>query len=200
MSLDQGRLVEAIELLKSPEVMKQFHDQAKDSSGESSPLKIDLKGLVSMHAPQSTSILYAEPIDASQRLHSFCVSLQELFRSKGFLVPDSRPLKLHATIINTIYAKGNTKKPARQKFDSSDPGAAAGKLDDRSRGHGPNAKAPIKLDALSVIEKYKGYVWAEDFALDRIAICEMGAKKVLDIQGNIVEERYTEVAHVNLPT
>ncbi|KJX94157.1 hypothetical protein TI39_contig4214g00014 [Zymoseptoria brevis] len=199
MSLNQSQLAEAIELLQSDEVTKLFGQQATEGGLASSPLSVDLKTLVSMHAPQSTSILYAEPVDSSQRVYPFCVALQALFRSKGFLVPDDRSLKLHATIVNTIYAKGN-RRPTRQKLDSTVPGPAAGKLEDRSRGHGPNAKAPIKLDARSLIEKYEDFLWAKNIVLDRIAICEMGAKKVHDAQGNVVEEKYTEVAHVELPT
>ncbi|SMR45132.1 unnamed protein product [Zymoseptoria tritici ST99CH_3D1] len=199
MSLDQNQLVEAVELLQSSEVTSLFESPSTKGGLDLSSLSIDLKGLVSMHAPQSTSILYAEPFDSSQRLYPFCVALQALFRSKGFLVLDDRPLKLHATIVNTIYAKGN-RKPTRQKLDSTVPGSAAGKLEDRSRGHGPNAKAPIKLDARPLIEKYEDFVWAKNIVLDRIAICEMGAKKVHDAQGNVVEEKYTEVAHVELPS
>ncbi|EGP91603.1 uncharacterized protein MYCGRDRAFT_107596 [Zymoseptoria tritici IPO323] len=199
MSLDQNQLAAAIELLQSCEVTKLFEDSATTGGLDSSPLTIELKGLVSMHAPQSTSILYAEPVDSSQRLYPFCVALQALFRSKGFLIPNDRSLKLHATIINTIYAKGN-RKSTRQKLDSTVPGPAAEKLEDRSRGHGPNAKAPIKLDARPLIEKYEDFLWAKNIVLDRIAICEMGAKKVHDAQGNVVEEKYTEVAHVELPT
>lgn len=68
-------------------------------------LAIDLKSLVPMQAPHKTSILYAEPRDASQRLYPFGVALRDYFREKGFLVEDKRALKLHATIVNTIYAK-----------------------------------------------------------------------------------------------
>jgi activating signal cointegrator complex subunit 1 len=199
MSLNNDQLTGAIELLQSSEVTDLFEHQIKDNSKNGSPLSIDLKGLVSMHPPRSTSILYAEPVDSSQRLYSLCLQLRDLFRNKGFLVPDDRPLKLHATIVNTIYAKGN-RQPPSQSLDSNAPGTAAGKLDDRSQGHGPNAKAPIRLEARNLVESYKDHTWASNLPIDRLAICEMGAKKVLDAEGNVVEERYTEVAHIRLTT
>lgn len=179
------------------------------TSPSSDPLKIDLKGLASMHSPRNTSILYIDPFDPSQRLYNFCLTLQKLFKDNGFLLPDDRKLNLHATIVNTIYAKGkkrstgNTdRSAARGDGESQAAGSSeATKPDeeDRSQGHGPNANAPLKMNARSLLEKYKDFVWAENVTLDRIAICEMGAKKKMDPQGNVVSEEYTEVASVALP-
>ena len=81
---------------------------------------------------------------------------------------------MHATLVNTIYAKGK-----------------------KSQGHGPNANAPLKIDARALLHKYENFVWAEDLILDRIAICEMGAKKQME-NGEVVGEEYTEVASVPL--
>lgn len=185
------------------------------------PLRVDLKGLVSMHAPQKTSILYTAPEDSSDRLYSFCLGVQDLFKQKGFLVPDDRQLKLHATIVNTIYAKGRKKRappswhqketahqPQRNATVQDDTGIGSSATDpsgandqgDRSQGHGPNANAPLKIDARAILEKYEGFLWAKDVVLDRIAICEMGAKKKFDGEGRLVGEEYTEAASVRLPT
>jgi activating signal cointegrator complex subunit 1 len=215
MSLDEERLGKAIEVLKSLDITRLLSDAASKlpsrastianpqatqpepslnekqtaslqqpiSSTEdhesqpklpSEPLKIDLKGLVSMHDPQKTSIVYIEPNDSSARLYRFCLTLQNIFKKEDILVPDDRKLKLHATLINTIYAKGR-----------------------KSQGHGPNAKAPLKIDARALLERYQDFVWARDVVLDRIAICEMGAKKLVE-NGEVVGEQYTEVASVSL--
>lgn len=176
------------------------------------PLTIALKGLQSMHDPQKTSILYAAPSDASNRLYNFCLALQKTFKDKDLLVEDNRALKLHATIVNTIYAKGR-KRPQRQVAGSgASPNAqreesthAAGVQgtqtgDDRTSGHGPNANAPLKINATQILGQYKDFVWAENVILDRVAICEMGAKKILDEKGNVKAEEYTEVASLALPT
>jgi activating signal cointegrator complex subunit 1 len=141
----------------------------------SKPLAIDLKGLVSMHDPEKTSIVYIEPCDSSERLYPFCLAVQNIFNEEGILVPDDRKLRLHATLVNTIYGKGR-----------------------KSQGHGRNANAPMKIDARALLDKYADFVWAKDVVLDRIAICEMGAKQRIE-NGEVVGEEYTEVASVPLP-
>ena len=195
-----------------------------------SPLTIDLKGLVSMHPPQRTSILYCAPTDPTNRLERVGLAAQALFRQHGFLVADDRPLKLHATIVNTIYAKGRNHHgrrgpptPSSRTLASRPTTAAAastttnpfagddgGKPDedtnnnnnnisDRTFGHGPNAHAPLRLDARALLERFQDFVWAEGVQLDRLAICEMGARKVVDAAGKEVgDEKYTEVASVRL--
>ena len=153
-------------------------------SGETSekpsppPLIINLLGLHSMHEPSSTSILYVPPSDVTSRLHPFCLDLCKAFTEAGFLIPDSRPLRLHATIVNTIYAK---EKNARAK----------------GSGHGKDGKGARGFDAKQVLERYEGFVWAEEVRLDRICICEMGAKAVERETGEDVE--YVEVGSMPLP-
>ena len=80
----------------------------------------------------------------------------------------------YAKIENTIYVKGR-----------------------KSQGHGRNANAPLKIDAQALLDMYADFVWAKDVVLDRIAICEMGAKQRVE-NGVVVGEEYTEVASVPL--
>lgn len=126
-------------------------------------LKVDLKSLVSMHHPERTTVLYAEPHDASGQLRPACERLLDVFVDAG-LIENDRALKLHATVLNTVYAKG------------------------RGRGR------PPLIDATSLIEQFKDYVWADDIVLDKIAICKMGAVKITDDSGGIVDEQYEELA------
>ena len=179
------------------------------------PLTINLKGLASMHDPQNTSILYIPPSDPTQRLYPFCLALQKIFTKEGILLPDDRDLKLHATIVNTVYAKGR-KKPALKEEgrmgmtvggSSSSSGTPGQQDNDTTTSQRPNPhtdNAPLKFDARPLLEAYESFVWAEDVVLDRIAICEMGAKKKkkerVDGGGSVVgeEEEYTEVASVGL--
>lgn len=205
MSLDQERLNRAIELLKSLDITQLLLSNTanmplgtimdprvtptkpsandnkpisppaeRESQSAIEPVKINLKGLVSMHDPQKTSIVYIEPHDPSERLYPLCLALQDIFKKENILVPDERELKLHATLVNTIYARGK-----------------------KLQGHGPNATAPLKIDARPLLEKYEGFVWAKGMVLDRISICEMGAKKRIE-NGEVVSEEYTEVASVAL--
>ena len=142
------------------------------------PIIVSLRGIQPMHSPTSTSILYAQPTDFSARLFPFCESLRQAFTNAGFLVPESRPLKLHATIVNTIYVKGRNQRR-------------------RGGGHGKDKKAGLKIDATELIEDLKDFVWMENVRLDRVSICEMGAKKI-ERDGEAVEE-YLEVESVALP-
>ncbi|KAF4313730.1 hypothetical protein GTA08_BOTSDO00329 [Botryosphaeria dothidea] len=138
----------------------------------SEPLVISLKSLVSMHPPRKTSILYAHPEDPTNRLHPFCDTLKALFTGKGLMVEDTRPLKLHATVVNTIYAKSGG----------------------HGKGHGPNARAPIRVDATDLLPRYANFVWADEIRVEKIAICKMGAKKIVGEKGDVVREEYEEVA------
>ncbi|KAK3071806.1 hypothetical protein LTR53_007977 [Teratosphaeriaceae sp. CCFEE 6253] len=182
-----------------------------------------LIGLISMHDPHKTSVLYAAPTDVSERLYPFCSAVQKTFADAGFLVPDDRPLKLHATIVNTIYARGRRNQrdkranpPSAVAVDdelsthAASAGPSTGELesaagrsepgaDERSQDHGPDANAPLKIDTTALLARFNDFSWAENVVLDRIAICEMGAKKILDAQGRVAREEYTEVASVALP-
>jgi activating signal cointegrator complex subunit 1 len=172
------------------------------------PIAVDLTGLSSMHEPQNTSILYCAPVDPTSRLQCLALSAQNAFRENGFLVADNRPLKLHATIVNTIYAKEKKREPKTSKVTKvSNPGpstpfAGTSSHPEMSQttdaGHGPRANSSRKLDARGLLEEFNGFVWAKEVVVDRLAICEMGAKKITDEHGNITKEEYTEVAATSL--
>ena len=138
------------------------------------PLKLTLSGLHPMQSPSKTSSLYISPTDASPALTPFCLNLQAAFRDAGFLLPDTRSPKLHATIVNTIYIREAKSGKKRWSKDSR------------------------KIDATHFIETYKDYEWVKDMRVDRVAICEMGAKKTLEGE-EVVDQVYTEVASVPLP-
>lgn len=140
-------------------------------------ITVSLRSLLSMHPAKKTSILYAAPDDPSSLLLPLCKHLQSRFTDADLLVKDDRPLKLHATVLNTIYAKRS-------------PGGGS--------GHGRNAKAPVRIDATALLEQYHDFVWAEEIRLEKIAICKMGAKKILDANGRVVHEAYEEVASLPL--
>jgi activating signal cointegrator complex subunit 1 len=75
---------------------------------DSQALSVELQGLHTFSKRKDmshTSILYAEPKDREDRLSAFGTELRDKFMQGGFLIEDNRPLLLHATIINTVYAK-----------------------------------------------------------------------------------------------
>jgi activating signal cointegrator complex subunit 1 len=122
-------------------------------SKETEPLRVSLKGLESMHTPSKTSILYSSPI-ADDRLYPFCQKLKDMFTEAEFLVEESRPLKLHATIINTVYVPGVRGKG----------------------GHGKN-KAKLTFDAREVLEDFEDFEWMSNVRVEKLVICKMGARK-----------------------
>lgn len=203
MSLNGDQLTQAITHLKELDLAAILREA---NAGSAEPvvtegIKIDMVGLKSMHAVESTSILYAAPTDPTNRLYSFCVAVQNAFKSAGYLGQDDRQLKLHATLINTIYAKSR-RRPEPKAVTITSTGEVISNSsvpNDRSHGHGPNADAPSKFDARSILDKYQDHVWAQSIMLDRISICEMGAKKITDSDGEVFDERYTEVASIPMP-
>lgn len=143
------------------------------------PLVISLTSLASMHEDDNTSILYAIPVDSTGRLQTFCQCIRDAFSTAGLLVPDDRPLRLHATVVNTVYAK---------------PQASSA----RRGGHGPKAAGTKRFDARHVLAKCKEWKWAEDFRIEKVAICRMGANKIVE-DGEAVDQRYEEIAGAKLP-
>ncbi|KAG9624239.1 hypothetical protein KCV04_g12645, partial [Aureobasidium melanogenum] len=172
-----------------------------------------LESLEPMQSPSKTSILYIRPQDPTNRLQILCQALRKIFTDAGLLVPDTRPLKLHATIVNTIYIKGRKKKSrasekARQPTteesskdqttEETTPQASTQnqglQANEASSGHGPSAKSSLYINATSLLSTYKNHVWASDIPVERIAICEMGVKKQLSSTGEVIGEAYKEVA------
>ena len=137
------------------------------------PLNLTLSGLHAMRSPPKTSNLFAAPTLASPALKPLCLTLQALFRSRGLLVENRKALLLHATVLNTIYAKKGGKGKKKSKI-------------------------PLKIDATELIEKYKDFEWVRDMRIDRIAICKMGAKLIKE-GDEVVDQVYTEVCSVPLP-
>ena len=142
------------------------------ASQDAKPLIVALTGLSPMQSPMSTSILYASPTPLYPIL-PFAQRLHDAFLTAGFLLPPpaDRPLKLHVTLVNTIYVK---KK-------------AGGR------------KSSMKVDARELIDCWGEMTWAEDVRVEKVAVCEMSARKVRDEEGEVVDEIYYEIVSVELP-
>ena len=248
MSLrDQGKIEEATKLLQEldlVDMMKEGNMEAGEQNSDS--INATFKGLGAMGTLRKTSVLYMPLSDPDQRLVSLCGRLRDRFIEAGLLIDDQRPLKLHVTIVNTIYAQpggrnGSTRsEKLRQRND--DAKTAVLKADDnhgaqmaepavQEEAEGSNiaegqatlkqinqedgktnttedpAKhrskrrqpGPEKFNASDVLEKFKDFEWASQVRLDHVAICRMGAVKVLDEHGQVVDEVYSEVAGKSLP-
>ncbi|KEQ69752.1 hypothetical protein M436DRAFT_55322 [Aureobasidium namibiae CBS 147.97] len=217
MSLDEAKLAQATALLESLDLGNLLQEATSSQTSQvkttdtsattlnsapptstikaltlqSLPLTLSLEGLEPMQSPTKTSILYLRPHDQTNRLQPLCQALRKVFTVSGLLVPDTRPLRLHATIVNTIYIKGRKKnnKPTSEATQAKDAGANT-----PDSGHGPSAKSSLYLDATSLLSTYESHVWASDIPISKIAICEMGVRKQLSESGGVVGEAYKEVA------
>jgi activating signal cointegrator complex subunit 1 len=130
-------------------------------------LIMSLQGLQAFPKPDKATVLHCPPHDPTSRLYPFCLRLKQRFIESGFMEQEDRPLVLHATIVNTVYAK-------------------------RDRRHEKRRMGSITFDATEIMRTYneKGgiedgsvtceFVWAEGILIDRVRICEMGAKVVDD--------------------
>jgi activating signal cointegrator complex subunit 1 len=140
-------------------------------------LRITLRGLVSMHDPVQTSILYAPPVDEDGSLYVFCNRLRSVFLDTGFLIPETRPLLLHASIVNTIYAQGGQRGGGR---------------------HG-RKRTKMVIDARGLLETYKEKTWV-NARLEKVAICRMGAQKIRDVHGRETgDEAYVIESEIEMP-
>lgn len=219
MSLSSQQLKRATTLLGSCDVTRlltrsldldRSNSEAADPSTTSEsvkdkqniPLTVTLEGLLSMHEPASTSILYVSPQDTTERLVPLCLAILDLFRSEDLLKPDGRPLKLHATIVNTIYAKNDIWPKARaSETPSNAPRAQDGASSAATSSQtARRSKVSNRFDARQLLDDFASFQWADRIVLDRIAICEMGAKQHFDKDDRLTSESYTEVAHIALPT
>lgn len=149
--------------------------------------------------------------------------------------PKVRPLLLHATIVNTIYAKGK----------GGGHGGRGGRGGRGGDGRGDKRKRQYTFDAREILARYRDYtspgesvestetvpdaavpdnegsgsegegslskrkgtpfVWARDFPIESVCICEMGAKKLVpDLNGKDegmnarLGEKYRVVAEKSL--
>lgn len=145
---------------------------------ETGPLKITLRGLASMQKASETSVLYAPPVDGEGSLQGFCERLKGEFLEAGLMLPEKRPLLLHATVLNTVYVKPPKPAPGEGKPQKK------------------RWRQKLDFDARGILDRYEDEVWMEGFEVDRVAICRMGAKKIV-VDGVVVDEVYEVVAQVS---
>lgn len=104
LSADDEALSRSIELLQS----------AAEESYQSTPLNVSLEGVYSMNdmLPDARVLFTAPDASAeSDRLGRICQRIRTLFAQNN-LLQDHRPLKLHCTLLNTVYLK---RPPARRR-------------------------------------------------------------------------------------
>ncbi|KAF3914027.1 hypothetical protein ABW21_db0209863 [Orbilia brochopaga] len=181
------------QFLPSPSTYSTDATSTDKSGDEKFPLLVDLRGLATMSTTASTvkkcSVLMIPPTDPTDRLYPFANALRGHFTSLNILQADNRPLKLHATLVNTVYCKPD--KSSREKARNAKRKGSKGKRMD------------FRFDATEVMERYDGHVFAEQLEIDRVQICRMGAKKGVEVLGEdgqveVVGGGYEVVASKNI--
>lgn len=146
-------------------------DGDETESSRPAPLTITLRGLKTAHDPGKATGLYAPPVDDDGSLYAFCLGLRKAFQDAEIVVPDTRPLLLHATVLNTVYVEGRAR--------------------DNRRGRAPR----LTVDASDILRQYETFEWMTDIRIEKVAICRMGAKPVRGGQ----DEEYVIEGEVPLP-
>ncbi|KAF9978846.1 hypothetical protein BGZ65_006845 [Modicella reniformis] len=143
-----------------------------------------------MGSVDATTVLYAAPYDASGRLWPLCEALRTAFIDAGFIAPENRPLKLHATIVNTIYVRGMASGASNNGNTAQGDKRSGGESTQR-RSNNKNEK--MKIDATELVKRWEHKIWGM-VKVEKVAICEMGKKKGED--GLI---RYKEIGQLEMP-
>ncbi|KAI5288797.1 hypothetical protein KEM54_004854 [Ascosphaera aggregata] len=199
---------------------RQINNEQKNSPHEQyevlNPLIISLVSLRALPSANKARILYAEPLDSTSRLYPFAQAIQEQFIQAGLIKQDMmyvsagvgrpqsvpRPLLLHATVANTIYAPKKWSKPMAVESNNG-----------RGRRCFKPKKETQTIDATPLLAEFAGpndepgmtpYTWAKGLVIDRLCICEMGAKSIIDepftpFGGPILGSEYKIVAERRLP-
>lgn len=148
-------------------------EEVKEEEAISPKVLLTLKGLSSMQKPEKATVLYAPPFDPDGILQKYAEEIKAIFNDAGLLVSENRPLLLHATIVNTIYVKRN------------------------SRHKGKRGDRIMIKNAQAIMDRYEDHVWMEAVPLEKIAICRMGAKPVEE-DGAVVDAKYEVEAEVDV--
>ncbi|TLS23767.1 uncharacterized protein PpBr36_05681 [Pyricularia pennisetigena] len=166
---DLARAVALLRIMKPREMLAEAAGKGDEVDAGGAGLAISLRGLSAMQKdPSKATVLYAQPtlkspLAASPSiLQSFCERAAAMFKDAGLMVAENRPLKLHATVVNTIYAKSGQRSSRRG-----------------SGGGGKRfGKDKVVIDATGILDQFEDYVWAEDLQLNKLVIYKMGAKKI----------------------
>ncbi|KAI8992539.1 AKAP7 2'5' RNA ligase-like domain-containing protein [Pilobolus umbonatus] len=111
---NQNEIERAVRILKEecPPIIQSILDNNK--------LMVKLSKLSTMQpSPAKAHVLYIDPEDVSENkvLKELCTSLINKMIEAGVMVAEDRPLKLHATLINTSN-RVSDKKNSREPFDA----------------------------------------------------------------------------------
>ncbi|KAG5855483.1 activating signal cointegrator 1 complex subunit 1 [Anguilla rostrata] len=147
-------LLNDMEVSKACELLQQCQEQLQDITG-GKPLPMEVVGLEYMNDdPAMVDVLYAkvQAKDGSDRLQVMADQLVEHFVAAGLMVREWDRVKLHATVMNTLFRK--------------DPSA-----EDKGGSGRPNMKDREAFDARGVLKKFGTFRFGE-FQLNAIHLSQ----------------------------
>lgn len=131
------------------------------------------------HSPSRATVLHSAPYDPTGRLQRFCLGLLAHFKAAGYMLSDQQAdrerLTLHATLINTVYAKksrdGEKKRIGKVTFDAT----RILRVFNEQGGDGSSFQGTTTA---SDVNGACAFTFASSISLNRVQICEMGAKRL----------------------
>ncbi|CAO3639335.1 unnamed protein product [Cunninghamella echinulata] len=160
----------------------------------SAPLSIDLNQLDIMQCnPKNAHVLYVQVKDNSHKntLYQLCNDINQIMIDNGLMEKENRPLKLHVTLINTIYGKkrsnevanNNNQKEVVNNKSINSMGSNNNKekdnhyKDNNKKRHFISRRSKqnkrISFDATSILDTY-GDIHLGSFTLDTLHLMKMG--------------------------
>ncbi|KAI8374749.1 kinase A anchor protein [Radiomyces spectabilis] len=124
LTLGVFKLLNQAEIEKAVRFLKDTIPGVIDNILQKKLLSVHLKQLATMQTNQADAhVLYVQVHDETQEkvLKDVCTAIIDAMVEEGFMVRDTRPLKLHATLINTsnrASSSGASKDEKRQPFDA----------------------------------------------------------------------------------
>ncbi|MBN3312232.1 ASCC1 protein, partial [Atractosteus spatula] len=149
-------LLSDMEVTKACDLAQQCQGFIKDVTG-GQPLPLEVVGIEYMNDdPAMVDVLYAkvQPKDGSDKLQAISDRLVEHFVSSGLMIKEWDRVKLHATVMNTLFRKDPS---AEDKG-----GPAAGRQNMRDRE---------SFDARNILKKFGTYYFGE-FDLNSVHISQ----------------------------
>ncbi|OAD76570.1 hypothetical protein PHYBLDRAFT_157944 [Phycomyces blakesleeanus NRRL 1555(-)] len=119
-----SKLTSQSDIAKAAEFLKDHLPNVVNSViKDNDRLSVHIHNLKTMQAdPSKAHVVYIEAHDESkdQLLDKLCVGLRNSMIEAGLMVDESRPLKIHITLINSSYRKeeGKPKNSRRETFDA----------------------------------------------------------------------------------
>lgn len=165
---------ETLAALKTPGLAGQEGGEGRTTT--TPEVLLSLRGLHAMQKPEKATVLFAAPSDPGGLLQQFAEKIRATFADAQLLVPDHRPLLLHATLVNTLYVRGGRNGP-KQK--------------------GRKWERNVIRSAQAILDRYEDQEWMDKVPMEKIAICRMGAKPVEE-DGVVVDMAYEIEAEIDV--